>query len=241
MIDLVNFEYFNFQITPKEYLKFAKEDLKDNSNRALINALSNAKRSIDCLIESTLKGLSINIENNISPEALNFCNKVLNGKDKGIMPNTLKLFNALGLAPSILITEVRFLRNVIEHEYKLPKREDVIRAIEVADLLINSVESKKIKSCELLITDKSYNKGILFDLSYESNRFNLNSVEMPDATHLSRKSSYSFHGDELIYYYFLRAMIIAEQDEDELFEVIKLLISEIKPTLSIKHIKCKMH
>jgi hypothetical protein len=238
LLDLVNFEYFDFEITPKEYLKFAKQDLKDNSDRALVNALSNAKRSIDCLIESTLQGLSINIEKNGLIN--NFCNKVLSKENKSIEPMILKLFTALGFAPSVLITKVRKIRNDIEHEYKLPKKEDVIEAIEVAELLIHSVESKRIKSSEILLIDKNRNRGILFDLSV-NNKFNLNFVEIPDDEHIFRKLTYNFNEGELIYYYFIRAMIVVEQDEEELFEVIKLLISEIKPTLLKEHIKCKMY
>ena len=114
MLDLVNFEYFDFEITPKEYLKFAKQDLKDNSDRALVNALSNAKRSIDCLIESTLQGLSINIEKN---DLINdFCNKVLSKENKSIEPMILKLFTALGFAPSVLITNEKYTP---VHEYPL--------------------------------------------------------------------------------------------------------------------------
>lgn len=238
MLDFVNFEYFDFEITPNEYLKFAKQDLKDNNNRALVNALSNAKRSIDCLIESTLKGLSIDIKNDTLIN--DFCNKILSKENKSIEPRTLKLFTALSLAPSVLITDVRKIRNDIEHEYKLPKKEDVIKAIEVAELLIHSVESKRLKSSEILISDKNHNRGILFDLSV-NNKFNLNLVKMPDDIHISRKLTYNFNEDELIYYYFLRAMIVLEQDEEELFEVIKLLISEIRPTLLKEHIKCKMY
>jgi hypothetical protein len=37
-----------FEITPKEFLEFAEEDIDLNNNHGFINALSNAKRSIEC-------------------------------------------------------------------------------------------------------------------------------------------------------------------------------------------------
>lgn len=45
-----------FDVTPHEYLEFMEEDLKGEDKRNLINALSNAKRALDCQIESLLYG-----------------------------------------------------------------------------------------------------------------------------------------------------------------------------------------
>lgn len=42
--EIVSFGLFEFSITPREYLKFAKQDLKDKKDKNLINSLSNAKR-----------------------------------------------------------------------------------------------------------------------------------------------------------------------------------------------------
>lgn len=142
---------FDFKISPKEYLKFAKQDLKDGSDRGLINSLTNAKRSIDCLIDATLTGLNINVKDNIPKEAIDFSNTILAGEDKNIQPTQLKLFCALGFAPSFLISEVRLLRNKIEHDYELPKIKDVKKAIEVAELLIETVCFKGVNSFTMLI------------------------------------------------------------------------------------------
>ena len=73
--DYNQFDFFNFDISPKEYLTFAKEDLKIDNDRGLINALSNAKRAIDCLIESVLKGLKIDCKN-ILDDAKEFSNVI---------------------------------------------------------------------------------------------------------------------------------------------------------------------
>ena len=59
-IGIDNFDYFDykndfFDINPEEYLLFAKEDYKDKSRRGKINAVTNAKRAIDCQTELILK------------------------------------------------------------------------------------------------------------------------------------------------------------------------------------------
>lgn len=239
--DIVNFELFDFRITPKEYLKFAKQDLKDNSDRGLINSLSNAKRSIDCLIDATLMGLHINIKDNIPKEAIDFSNTILVGENKNIQPSQLKLFCALGFAPSFLISEIRLLRNKIEHDYELPKIEDVKNAIDVAELLIETVSFKGVNSFTMLISDtNNENRGIEIDTDFGYNEdkithFSLNESNLP----VSNNLYYNLNCNEIIYYYLLRAMITSRYDEDDLKESIKLLINNIIKKQPIKYINIK--
>ena len=40
--------YYDFEITPKDFLNYGKLDFKQNDKRGLINSLTNAKRAIDC-------------------------------------------------------------------------------------------------------------------------------------------------------------------------------------------------
>ncbi|TCH60298.1 hypothetical protein [Acinetobacter sp. ANC 4862] len=84
---------------------------------------------------------------------MNFCEDVLEDDNKNISPISLRLFCALGLSPNLLVTEVRNLRNKIEHEFNLPEKEDVLRAYEVAELLINNIKAKEICSCKIDISD----------------------------------------------------------------------------------------
>lgn len=239
--EIVNFELFDFRITPKEYLKFAKQDLKDNSDRGLINSLSNAKRSIDCLIDATLMGLHINIKDNIPKETIDFSNTILVGDNKNIQPSQLKLFCALGFAPSFLISEVRLLRNKIEHDYELPKIEDVKKAIDVAELLIETVGFKGVNSFTMLISDtNNENRGIVIDTDYGYNEdkithFSLNEWKLQ----VSNDLYYNLNYNETIYYYLLRAMITSRYDEDDLKESIKLLINNIIKEQPIEYINIK--
>jgi hypothetical protein len=229
---------FDFKISPKEYLKFAKQDLKDSSDRGLINSLSNAKRSIDCLIDATLIGLNINIKDNIPKEAIDFSNTILVGEDKNIQPTQLKLFCALGFAPSFLISEVRLLRNKIEHDYELPKIEDVKKAIEVAELLIETVGFKGVNSFTMLISDiHNKDRGIEIDTDYGYNEDDIVSFSLNEWK--INNFYYNVNCNETIYYYLLRAMITSKYDEDDLKESIKLLISNIIKEQPIKYINIK--
>jgi hypothetical protein len=45
---------FPFQIEPREFLKFAEQDLITGGPHGFINALSNAKHAIDCQIEGII-------------------------------------------------------------------------------------------------------------------------------------------------------------------------------------------
>lgn len=238
--DNINFENY-FDLTPDDYLKFSKIDLKQRDERGLINALSNAKRAIDCLIENVLRNFNINIKK-LPKEALNFCDEVLSNDDKQISPASLRLFCALGLSPSILVSEVRHLRNQVEHEFSSPKKEDVLRAYEVAELLINNLKAKELYSCAIDIssieisTNTVNSIGFDFKSSYskEHNRFYINAYDGKGGV-----SYYYFKQEDKVYYYFLKAMFIAEFDLEELASCIKLIIKEISPNLSLDEINVK--
>jgi hypothetical protein len=239
--DNINFQ-FKFPITPIEYLKFAQKDYKSGTTKDLINALSNAKRSIDCLIETVLKSLGID-PHNISSHGLTFCNDVLLNLSDTIKPNSLKLFCALGFAPSFLISEVRNLRNIVEHEYKIPDESDVIRAIEISELLINNVKAKEIFSGTVEITDRNVTNpnrlnGIYFDTtSYSPKdqicRFDLE-IFPKDRV---QRSKYKFTDGEIVYFYFLRAMFVGYHDEEMLIETIRKMLSYINILTPPEHIK----
>lgn len=184
-------------------------------------------------------GLNINIKDNIPPEAITFSNIILTEEEKNIQPAQLKLFCALGFAPSILISEVRLLRNKIEHDYELPKIEDVKKAIEVAELLIETVRNKGVNSLTLSISDTTNKKVINIENGYTG-------LVDEDVPHLSLYDTennlyvyYDVNCNEVIYYYLFRAMITSSSDEDDLKESIKLLINNIVIKQPLEYINIK--
>ncbi|MGI9650930.1 hypothetical protein [Chryseobacterium sp. RLHN22] len=92
--------YTNYEITPKDFLRFAKQDFLENDTRGIINSLTNSKRAIDCQVEEVLTTLSLNTgqENKYIKD---FINKI--NKDSDIQYN-LKIIHSLNLAPTLLIS-----------------------------------------------------------------------------------------------------------------------------------------
>src|ERR1019366_719242 len=45
---------FEFELMPDDYLRFAEEDVKARNKRGRVNAISNAKRAIDCQVHGLL-------------------------------------------------------------------------------------------------------------------------------------------------------------------------------------------
>ncbi len=166
-----NGEGFNenvFEITPKDFLRFAKHDLKQNDERGFVNSLTNSKRAIDCQVDEALEKLGIGYQN-FSPETITFLRHFDLNDD---IPIKLKIIHALNLAPSLIISKIRTLRNKLEHIYQKPTLIEVQEALDVADLFIRSIEGKlRIIENDFSLTDEhNFN---------EENRWSLtNSLEI---------------------------------------------------------------
>lgn len=149
-----------FTITPLDYLAFAKESFLLNSNKGLIDALSNAKRAIDCQIDSIISVLGYDYkkfdERNSYKFTKQFIKSFYVGKTSIGLTEKIKLLNVLNIMPTLLISKNRNLRNIIEHEYVIPKNEEVQEAIEIAELFIYS-SNKKISDT---------NRSIIFGSNY---------------------------------------------------------------------------
>ena len=226
---------FNLPLTAEEYLRFARKDFAFGGNRGLVNALSNAKRCVDCLMDSVLRSLGINLAN-ASDEAMAFCDDVLDNHARTIKPISLRLFTALGFAPTLLINEVRRLRNYVEHEYAIPETVDVKRAIEVAELLLNNIKAKEHYSAAIDITDIKSQAGHQGHITgiYFSEVSQVNSSDI--CTFMLRSShgndgermQYRFAGTELSLFYLLRAMFVAYHDEESLKETVQKLLLKLE-------------
>lgn len=144
--DCQNDSPIEFEVTPSEYLQFAKDNFRDNSKQSCINAMGNAKRAIDCQIDMLINTLGYEYKQfdarNSYPEVKAFIKKNYDGDHYSGITERLKLLNILGLAPTLIISNIRKMRNEMEHEYKIPQYEEVKKAIEIAELFINSSNRK---------------------------------------------------------------------------------------------------
>lgn len=130
-----------FEVSSHEFLSFAKEDFSENTKRGLLNALTNAKRAIDCQIDTILR--SIGFAHDDSPQNVKDFVAWYESKEGAVdAPLKLKLIRALGMAPTGLIANARTLRNKLEPYYEAPDANDVKATVELAELFIGTTQNK---------------------------------------------------------------------------------------------------
>lgn len=109
-----------FDISPREFLRFAEHDLNANYNHHLVNSLSNTKRAIDSQLDSLLIGFGL------SQRAA-----------KWNFPTKVDYLNRVGILSPKILNKINKRRNLLEHEYKNPSIDEVEDALDVADLFVN--------------------------------------------------------------------------------------------------------
>jgi len=147
---------YDFQISPREFLNFAKTDIGENNRKGKINALTNAKRAIDCQIDKVLFALSLdpkNLPSSFTDFLADFDQQLL-PKDLTIK---LKFIHVMNFAPTGIVSRTRTLRNKLEHNYEEPQLNEVEDAIELSELFIMAIESKLFPVCDFHITDSNNN------------------------------------------------------------------------------------
>ena len=131
------------EIDASEFLSFAKQDLEEDSERGRVNALSNAKRAIECRVDefltlSCLKGFSL--------------------RHGWKLPYKMQVLQTCGVsAPSILRRLITSKRNLLEHEYMRPKdQQEIQNVVDVAELFLEAthryVEKGYIASATVALT-----------------------------------------------------------------------------------------
>jgi hypothetical protein len=128
-----------FDLVPQDFITFAKADLFTKDMRGLINALSNAKRAIDCQADSFITCLGLDPED-LSKQLgqIGIAELKQDVQPPNDSPLKFRFLAALGVATPAIISRMRRLRNILEHEYRQPKRRDVCDAIDVAELIIQA-------------------------------------------------------------------------------------------------------
>jgi len=108
-----------FDLKAEDFLNCAEEDIKGNKDKDIINALSNAKRAIENRADLLLYAFGYPI----LEEQWNF-------------PNKVEILNNIGVTAPRILRKINKIRNLLEHKYKLPTREEVEDAIDVAILFL---------------------------------------------------------------------------------------------------------
>lgn len=229
-----------FDLEPRDFLRFAKNDFSEKNDNGLINSLTNAKRAIDCQIDSAFTYYGIKYDK--LPKVSNEIVKCRQDIDNNL-PFKLQLITALDFAPSYLASKVRGLRNKLEHFYQKPNEKEVKDSIELAELFILAVESKtKIIETGFIITDFDNFKGAVNDVGYYIKYDNYLAVELQDGKiHLSsrlndKKTEIETITEDSAEYYFFVQMMNNMEDTLDLTNAFKILLEYIGHPIPAKHI-----
>jgi hypothetical protein len=167
---------FDFEISPKDFLGFSKTDFKLKDKRGNINALTNAKRAIDCQTDKIFSALGLDT-NNFPPIIEEFINISKNSPEEKDLPIRLRFLQSVNFAPALIIANTRTLRNKLEHFYKEPTNKELSDAIQLAELFISATDNKLKRLWDFSISDKEkkpeYEKSIYIDYDYKKNLFKL--------------------------------------------------------------------
>lgn len=110
-----------FEITPTQFLEFAKEEIREGIQEGYLNALSNIKRAIDCQLDLLLYVLGQY--------------KKAKSKDWSF-PTKIEFIRSIGLVAPEILTKINRKRNQLEHEYKYPGSEEVKDALDIGNLFL---------------------------------------------------------------------------------------------------------
>lgn len=146
----------DFDISPKDFLNYSKQDFKLDNERGNINALTNAKRAIDCQTDKILYCFGID-PNKLPKASINFVSFYNDSIDKQVIDviPKLKILKHLNFTPTFLISKARALRNKLEHFYRVPSKNEVIEAIELAELFILATDNKLNNVWDFGLTDEN--------------------------------------------------------------------------------------
>lgn len=199
---------YNFEIQPSEFIKYAELDIQEISNHGLVNALSNAKRAIDCQVDSVLG-----------------CFGLLSRRN---FPQKMEILSKMGIIAPRIVNKVVKARNYLEHEFRQPEREQVEDAVDIATLFCTSLD-KELRNFHSdfylgTIVEGVYDEGEPFhdkwiDIGFDSRKINIEIsglifTEVP--TPVSRKARR------------IKSAIVQPQQQ-EYIDLLKLAFSLNKP------------
>lgn len=235
-----------FELKPKDFIRYAKEDFKLGSKKGLVNSITNAKRAIDCQIDTVLRYFGVDFDK-IPKESEELIKQ--SDLSKSDLPHKLKLIQTLKFAPSGLTSKARTLRNRLEHYYHVPNEKEIEESIEIAELFIMSCEGKtKMVDDDFVLssTDYSYKTShadiptYLIDKQSNQIRIRFDYKEKrieiePMIDKVNRRRIY-FDQSNAEFYFIIR-LINSLDDELDFIESLKMLLEYIEHPLPSKLIK----
>lgn len=110
-----------FNLLPFDYLDFAEKELSKESAESKVNCVNHLKRAVDCELDTFLHVLSLNnLKHNV--------------------PRKLELIEKMGIVNSRSLGKLNQVRNKIEHEYAVPKLEDLETYFELVQAFVYALD-----------------------------------------------------------------------------------------------------
>jgi hypothetical protein len=114
-----------FDIKPKDFLDYAELDLNSNLQHRFVNALSNAKRALDCQVVCLLDVFGLLKQAD---------------KKRWGFPSKIEALKKIGILAPRILTKINNTRNLLEHEFANPNAEQVNDFIDVVALFLESTK-----------------------------------------------------------------------------------------------------
>src|SRR5439155_10447488 len=133
---------YDFPLMPADFIEFAKADVALGSTRGLVNALSNAKRAVDCQADIFTLAIGFDpdkLKKQLGALAFTGSGRIQTQQD---VPLKFRLLQDLGVATPAIVARMRKLRNALEHDYRKPRRNEVSDAIDIAELFVQACEGR---------------------------------------------------------------------------------------------------
>jgi hypothetical protein len=109
------------EVDPYDFLLQAEQDFEQGGDGPELNALTNAKRAIVCQMDQALLTFGY-------------------PATRWNIPKKIDGLRELGLVAPRILKRVSSARNLLEHEYRRPKRQDVEDALDLASLFVAAVK-----------------------------------------------------------------------------------------------------
>lgn len=135
-----------FDISPNDFLDYAKRDIESNLSHKYVNALANTKRSLDSQLLCVFSSLGLN-------------NRRIR---KMGLEGKMQILQKMGLVTPRILKKVGEIRNLMEHEFINPSQEFVIDMLDVVSLFVAYTDTMMMNystEVTVAIENESYEPG----------------------------------------------------------------------------------
>ncbi len=194
-----------FELLPRDYLKYAESSLDKKDPESLINATSHLKRALDCQIDIFLN--SFNLYDLVSSRNLSVEKKV-------------EFISSVCLFPTRSLNRLNKIRNKMEHEYQVPEIEDLNVYFDLITAFIMFVEPLSNYPSMLSICysedEEEYGYASYLRMEYEENKPTFNCILKNGETTLD-EWKINAEEDIAIFAYYLKSFFCLKKVWDNTF------------------------